>query len=83
MNLLEIPAAILAMLTIASAAAGVSVWYKRSQGKDALELAQRVNSLLKQENVLLEKKTAALQAQLDVKDDIIERLARDGKKINS
>lgn len=83
MDFFEIPAAIVGMLAIAGSAAAVSVWYKRNQGKDALDLAIRVNELQKEENVLLMRKNTALQAQLDVKDDLIERLTRNGKKNNS
>lgn len=73
---MDLPEVILAILAVATSAAGTAAWYKSSQGKDALELGQRVNDLQKDENLLLIKKNNYLQGQIDMKDEIIERLTK-------
>lgn len=70
---------ILGIFALAAIAGGLGAWYKRSAGKDALELAQQTISMQKEENALQARKIIALQAQLDIKDEIIERLTTDGK----
>lgn len=65
--------------TVAISSGGIAAWYKRSAGQDALDLAGRVNAMQKEENAILEKKLIAAQAQLDIKDSIIERLVTDAK----
>lgn len=74
MDLITVPAIIVSLLTIAGSAAFISAWFRRSQGDTALQLAERVNALLKEENEALIRKNTALQATVDSKDIIIERL---------
>lgn len=83
MNLLTIPAAILAFLAVAVAAGGASVWYKKGQGESQISTSESIISMQKDENALQARKIIALQAQLDLANDNIERILKNGNSDRS
>lgn len=83
MNLLTIPSAILAILGIAAVAGAASAWYRKSQGENQIKAAQNIIALQKEENALLVRKNLALQAQVDISNEVIARLTNDGKPDHS
>lgn len=75
MDISTIPVAIGAILGVAAVAGAAARIYKRNYGKDSLEAAQTLISMQKEENTLLIRKNNALQTQLDVANNVIERLS--------
>lgn len=80
MDILTIPVAIGAVLGIAAVAGTAAKVYKRNYGKDSLETAQSLISMQKDENALLVRKNTGLQTQLDIANDLLERVANNGRR---
>ena len=76
---MDIPATILVVIGVAAAAGLITAYYRRSEGQGTISLLEANNAALKEALALKDIKITALQAQLQTKDDIIERLVRDGK----
>lgn len=74
------PSIILAVLGIAALAGLVTAYYKRSAGMETIELLKANNEALKEAIQLKDTKIASMQVQLQTKDDVIERLAKNGHK---
>jgi len=77
---MDLPATLLAIIGVAAAAGLITAYYKRSEGRETITLLEANNSALKEAIQLKDTKIVSLQAQLQTKDDVIERLVRDGKK---
>lgn len=73
---MDYPATILAVLGIAAGAGVLTAYYKKGSGEAQLKAAQNINDMLKDENALLIRKNTALLSQLDIANDVIEKLAK-------
>lgn len=73
---MELPTIILATLGIAASAGAMTAYYKKGYGENQLKAAQNIIELQKDENALLTRKNTALQSQLDIANDVIERLSK-------
>lgn len=74
---------IVAGITIAIAFGGVSVFYKKGGDKEASELDQNTIRAYRDSEAILKDQISSLRAQLQTKDDIINRLIKDGKSKKS
>jgi hypothetical protein len=64
------------LLTVAAVAGGITAYYRKSAGSDALVIAQKTIALLNDENTLLTRKVNYLENQVTIKDETIERIIR-------
>lgn len=71
---MDLPTIILAILAVAVAAGGVTAYYRRSEGKETIDLLQVNNSALKDENSTLKNRVIYLQGVIDEKDRVISKL---------
>lgn len=76
---MDLPTVILAILGVAVSAGAVTAYYRKGMGEEQLKVSQNIIDMQKEENALLVRKNTALQAQLDVANNVIERLSKDGK----
>lgn len=67
---------ILAALTIAALAGGVTAYFKRSAGKETIELLQTNIDAYKDAEKLKDQRIAYLEGQLVIKDETIKRLVK-------
>lgn len=70
MNYIEI---ILGTLGVAAAAGGLAAWYKRSEGKDTVTLAQSAVQLYKDKEAVYIQQIAELNQAISLKNDSIKR----------
>lgn len=73
------PAIILSAIGIAIALGALALFFKKGGDKEASQLDQNTIRAYRDSEFKLQQENASLKAQLQTKDDIIERLISDGK----
>lgn len=76
---MELPTSILAIIGVAIALGGLAVFFKKGGDKEASDLDQNTIRAYRDSEAKLQQENSSLRLQLQTKDDIIERLVRDGK----
>lgn len=71
---MDIPSIILAILGIAVAAGVVTAYFKRSEGKETIDLLKANNDALKESLKIKRDRITYLQGVIDEKDRLISRL---------
>lgn len=70
---------ILGAITLAGLLGGLALFFKKGGDKEASALDQNTIRAYRDSEAKLNDQITSLRAQLQTKDDIIERLIRDGK----
>lgn len=70
---------ILGSITLAGLLGGLALFFKKGGDKEASELDQNTIRAYRDSELKLKDENSSLRAQLQTKDDVIERLIRDGK----
>lgn len=70
---------IVASVTLAGLLGGLALFFKKGGDKEASQLDQNTIRAYRDSEIKLKDENSSLRAQLQTKDDIIERLIKDGK----
>lgn len=76
---MNLPMIILALIGAATAFGALALFFKKGGDKEASELDKNTIRAYRDSEAKLQLENAALKLQIQTKDDIIERLLRDGK----
>lgn len=74
---MNVPSLILAVLGVSAMAGLITAYYKRSEGKETIDLLKSNNDALKESLKIKRDRITYLQGVVDEKDRLISRLSRD------
>lgn len=76
---MNVPSIILTAIGLAIAFGALAFFFKKGGDKEASELDQNTIRAYRDSEVIKDKQIAALKVQVQIKDDMIERLLNDGR----